>query len=80
MYCSLGQYTVLTVYVACFGIGLFPERGIRWISNTANRVLNQKAMKEQRPLSLIDGIGEWQEGRLDQGGTPSPEMWVHIDV
>jgi len=33
-----------------------------------NRVLNQKATKDQRPLSLVDGIGEWQEGRLDQEG------------
>jgi hypothetical protein len=72
---SLGQtaglgfdQNLLSVYIVCFGIGLFPERGIHWISSTVNRVLNQKEQREQKPLSLIDGIGAWQEGRLDQEG------------
>ena len=77
---SLGQTTGLsfdqnltTVYVICFGVGLFPERGLRWISSVMSRVFKQEADKEQKPLSLIDGIGDWQAGRLDQEGIANVE-------
>lgn len=77
---SLGQSAGLgfdqnltTVYVVCFAIGLFPERGVRWVSSTANRALQQKEPTEQRSLRLIDGIGEWQQGRLDQEGVSNVE-------
>ena len=84
---SLGQTAGLsfdqnltTVYIICFSIGLFPERGIRWISATTNRVLNQKSAKEQRSLTLIDGIGEWQQGRLDQEGISNVENLAMVNL
>jgi hypothetical protein len=30
--------------------------------------MRQKSSSEQKPLSMIDGISDWQQGRLDQEG------------
>jgi hypothetical protein len=57
-----------TVYVVCFFVGLFPETGIKWIKNAASRILRQNESYEQLPLSAIEGISVWHEGRLDQEG------------
>ena len=56
------------VFVVCFFVGMFPENGIRWIGNVAQRTLKQTEGTEQISLSVIEGIGNWQEGRLDQEG------------
>ncbi len=61
--------SLTTVYVVCFFIGLFPDRGIRWISDFASKVLKLKDEEaEGMPLSAIEGISEWQRSRLDQEG------------
>jgi hypothetical protein len=63
------DYALPVVFVVCFFIGLFPDRGIRWISTFANKVLRQKNEEEESmPLSAIQGIGEWQRSRMDQEG------------
>lgn len=59
--------SLMGVYVVCFFIGMFPDTGIKWIKNFAERVLQQKGENfDQKPLSMIEGIGLWQQGRLDQ--------------
>ena len=59
--------SLIGVYVVCFFIGMFPDTGIKWIKNFAERVLQQKGDNtDQKPLSLIGGISLWQQGRLDQ--------------
>lgn len=59
--------SLIGVYVVCFFIGMFPDTGIKWIKNFAERVLQQKGDDaDQKPLSLIEGISLWQQGRLDQ--------------
>jgi hypothetical protein len=60
--------SLTTAYVVCFFVGLFPETGIKWIKNAAGRVLRQTTEDEQIPLSTIEGISVWHEGRLDQEG------------
>jgi hypothetical protein len=57
------------VYVVCFFVGMFPENGLRWIRDLARRALGQGGKEpDSEALSVIDGIGVWQEGRLDQEG------------
>jgi hypothetical protein len=59
--------SLIGVYVVCFFIGMFPDTGIKWIKNFAERALQQKGEdSDQKPLSLIEGISLWQQGRLDQ--------------
>jgi uncharacterized membrane protein len=59
--------SLVGVYVVCFFIGMFPDTGIKWIKNFAERTLRQKGDEsDQKPLSLIEGISLWQQGRLDQ--------------
>jgi hypothetical protein len=61
--------SMTSVYVVCFFVGLFPESGINWLKRTANKILQQPDMVDgQVPLSKIDGISLWHEGRLDQEG------------
>ena len=61
--------SMTSVYVVCFFVGLFPEAGINWIKRTADKILQQaNAEDSQLPLSNIDGISLWHEGRLDQEG------------
>ncbi len=58
-----------SVYVVCFFVGLFPETGINWIKRTADKILQQaESNADGLPLSNIDGISLWREGRLDQEG------------
>jgi hypothetical protein len=60
---------IAAVYVTCFFVGMFPETGLHWIQELARRVLGQRGRKEEsQALSTIDGIGVWQESRLDQEG------------
>jgi len=69
------------VYIVAFGVGLFPDRGIRWIRTMLNRFLRQKdSILEQKPLTLIDGIGEWQQGRLDQEGITSVQNLANVSL
>ncbi len=61
--------SMTSVYVVCFFVGLFPETGINWIRRTADKILQQAETEaDQMPLSNIDGISVWHEGRLDQEG------------
>lgn len=69
------------VYIVSFGVGLFPDRGIRWIRTMLNKLLRQKdSTPEQKPLTLIDGIGEWQQGRLDQEGITSVQNLANASL
>ena len=61
--------SMTSVYIVCFFVGLFPETGISWIKRTADKILQQAdTADDQLPLSNIDGISLWHEGRLDQEG------------
>lgn len=61
--------SLTAVYIACFFVGLFPETGIKWIKNAADRILRRNSEDyEQKSLSAIEGISLWHEGRLDQEG------------
>ncbi|MGC1378702.1 MAG: hypothetical protein WA821_20895 [Anaerolineales bacterium] len=68
------------VYVVSFAIGLFPDQGTRWIVTTANKILRQKLPSEQKPLTLIEGIGDWQQGRLDQEGISNVQNLAMINL
>jgi hypothetical protein len=60
---------LVSVYIVCFFIGLFPETGIKWINRTAEKILHLSTVdNDQLPLSKIDGISNWHQGRLDQEG------------
>jgi hypothetical protein len=61
--------SMTTVYVVCFFVGLVPETGLNWIKRTADKILQQAdTVGDQLPLSNIDGVSLWHEGRLDQEG------------
>jgi len=61
--------SLTSVYIVCFFVGLFPETGINWIKRTADKILQQADTNtDGLPLSNIDGISLWREGRLDQEG------------
>ncbi len=58
-----------TVYLVAFVVGLFPERGMRWVVTSAAGVLQQRrSTKEPRKLSEIEGLSYWQRDRLEQEG------------
>jgi hypothetical protein len=61
--------SLTAVYIVCFFVGLFPETGLKWIRNAADRILRQESDGfDQLSLSAIEGISVWHEGRLDQEG------------
>jgi hypothetical protein len=58
-----------TLYLISFIVGVFPERGMRWLATSAARVLgNHPEEDEENKLSKINGITYWHRGRLEDEG------------
>lgn len=58
-----------TLYLISFIVGMFPERGMRWLAASAARILGNHSEKdEESKLSKIDGITYWHRGRLEDEG------------
>jgi hypothetical protein len=74
------EQNLTMVYVVAFSIGLFPDRGIRWIVATANKVMRQEPTSDQESLSIINGIGDWQQGRLDQEGIANVQNLATVNL
>lgn len=61
--------SLVSVYVVSFFVGIFPDTGLKWIRRSAGKILQQSDPDTySMPLSNIEGISLWHEGRLDQEG------------
>lgn len=77
----LPELNLISSYVLVFFIGFFPERGLQWISATAQRALgqNSKTSKEV-PLSHVEGMGIFHQSRLRQEGIENAQNLAMTDV
>ncbi len=72
---------LVTVYIVVFFIGFFPEQGINWIVTVANRALRQrKGLVKEIPLSDVEGISIWHQGRLRQEGIENAQNLATADI
>lgn len=69
------------VYLVSFCIGAFPDVGLRYIKKATLAGLKLNPEKDrQKPLSLVDGLGEWQQGRLDQEGIVNVQNLATVNL
>ena len=72
---------IVTVYIVVFFIGFFPEQGMNWIITIAKRALRQrKGLVKEVPLSDIEGISIWHQGRLRQEGIENAQNLATADI
>lgn len=72
---------IVTVYMVVFFIGFFPEQGINWIVTIAKKALRQrKDLVKEIPLSDIEGISIWHQGRLRQEGIENAQNLATADI
>jgi hypothetical protein len=74
------EQNLTMAYVVAFSIGLFPDRGIRWIVATANKVMREKSPSEEESLTIINGISDWQQDRLDQEGISNVQNLATVNL
>jgi hypothetical protein len=64
-----------------FSIGFFPEQGINWIAATAQKALKQQGgIAKEKPLSEIEGLSIWHQGRLKQEGIENVQNLAAADL
>lgn len=68
--------------VLAFVIGIFPTRGLQWLEQQANRVLNYSPIDQasERPLTKIIGISTWHEARLVEMGIDDAQNLATADI
>jgi len=72
---------IVTVYIVVFFIGFFPEQGINWIVTISKRALRQKkGLVKEVPLSDIEGVSIWHQGRLRQEGIENAQNLATADI
>lgn len=70
-----------TVSVVAFFIGFFPERGLAWITVTAQQALKQQGkVSSEMTLSEIEGLSIWQQSRLQQDGIENVQNLATVDI
>ncbi|MDM9385008.1 tetratricopeptide repeat protein [Chlorogloeopsis sp. ULAP01] len=67
--------------ILAFLIGIFPTRGIRWITFVANRALSAPIEQyNEYPLKNILGINTWHEARLSELGIDNVQSLATTDI
>jgi len=66
--------------ILAFVIGVFPESGLRWFTQQANRVLTSANAGATLPLRNILGISAWHEARLAQMGIDDAQNLATADL
>ena len=63
-----------TVSLVLFFIGFFPEQGMNWLYAATKRFLGLRGkLAKETPLSAINGLSIWHQGRLKQEGIESAQ-------
>ncbi|RUR83499.1 hypothetical protein PCC6912_23320 [Chlorogloeopsis fritschii PCC 6912] len=67
--------------ILAFLIGIFPTRGIRWITFIANRALSAPIEQyNEYPLKNVVGINTWHEARLSELGIDNVQSLATTDI
>ncbi|MFW6296745.1 MAG: tetratricopeptide repeat protein [Halothece sp.] len=67
--------------VLAFLIGIFPGRGVRWISITVGRIISLNPDEyNERSLKKIFGINAWHEARLSELGIENIQNLATVDM
>lgn len=70
-----------TVCIVAFFIGFFPSLGVNWIGAMAQKTLGQqRGIAKETPLSEIEGLSIWQQGRLKQEGVENVQNLAAADI
>jgi hypothetical protein len=70
-----------TACVVSFFVGFFPERGLDWLTITAQKALKQPAgVSKEIRLSEIEGLSIWHQARLKQEGIENAQNLASVDV
>jgi hypothetical protein len=72
---------IAMVSIITFFIGFFPERGVDWITATAQKALKQQGgISKEKRLAEIEGLSIWHQGRLKQEGIENVQNLAMADV
>jgi hypothetical protein len=72
---------LMIVSLVAFFIGFFPERGLFWIVNVAQRVLGQTGkISNETPLHKLEGMSIWVQGRLKQENIENVQSLATVDI
>ena len=64
-----------------FAVGIFPNDGLNWILQQANRILNPVANRNSElPLRNLLGINAWHESRLSMMGIDDAQNLATADI
>jgi serine/threonine protein kinase len=73
--------SLMMVSIVTFVIGFFPEQGVNWLTTMAGKIMKKEwKMENERPLSEIDGLNIWQQGRLNQEGIESVQNLATTNI
>ena len=68
-------------FVIAFLIGIFPQRGIDWLSERSNSIIStQQRPSSVRPLDTIIGISGWHKARLVEMGIDDAQNLATVDI
>lgn len=69
------------VYIVAWFVGFFPEQGLNWLMAVTQRVLrNRGGISKEKPLSEIEGLSIWHQGRLKQEGIENAQNLAMADI
>jgi hypothetical protein len=72
---------IAVVYIVAWFVGFFPEQGLNWLTAVAQRALRNKVgISKERPLSEIEGLSIWHQGRLKQEGIENAQNLAMADI
>lgn len=67
--------------ITAFLIGIFPQRGIDWLSERVKNTFDTKmSFASVRPLTEIIGISPWHQARLTQMGIDDAQNLAMVDM
>ena len=69
------------VYIVAWFVGFFPEQGWNWLAAIAQKTLRkQGGISKEKPLSEIEGLSIWHQGRLKQEGIENAQNLAMTDI